>query len=266
MRRTSRSALDMERGGFYFPSDASTEWLDRVDAVIAVEMLRRHREPRRAEVLEIGVWLGGWTTVVLMNTVKTTVVGVDPYPEAAADVRPRMLARVESLGLSDRFRLLDSTDLIPPGSRFQIVHVDGDHSESAVESDLAVAVRHLAPDGVIVVDDISHKWLPGVASATYRALERYGLRMFLLTPAKGYLARAEQAPAMLDLLSSSLAAHPSVRLARSYQEMTGHPYGERSEILGQPVLLARGRGSESSVQRWASLRRRWTRATAIGRR
>jgi predicted O-methyltransferase YrrM len=225
---------------FFFPDDGSEEWLLPADARIAVHLLRRTGVGEGPRVLEIGVWKGAWTSVVLRNVPGASVVGVDPYPGGAGSVREGMLRRLDSLSVSERFSLHSDVSDLDPSSRFDLIHVDGDHSEDAVWEDLRRAEELLAPTGVIIVDDISHKWLPGVASATYRYCAGSDLRMFLLTNAKGYLARRATADALHRSLSQDRRSIAGVRLFRDYQEMTGHPYPETSELLGQSVLLARG--------------------------
>lgn len=225
----------------YFPDDGSEEWLDWIDAAVAVHLLQDHTARRPANLLEIGVWRGGWAATMLGNVPDARLVGVDPYPAAAAPVRREMLDRLGRLGVADRFVLHRALDEVDPEARFDLIHIDGDHSEDAVWRDLHFARTHLAPQGVIVVDDLSHRWLPGVASATYRFLEHTGLRMFMITPAKGYLAHAEHAARLHHVLRSSLPSIPSVKVAGSFEELAGHPYPEDSSILGQPLLLVRGR-------------------------
>lgn len=242
---------------FFFPSDGSEEWLLPADARLAVHLLLRDGVGTKPRVLEIGVWKGAWTSVVLRNVPGSTVVGVDPYPGDAHRVRVRMLQRLESLGLGDRFGLHGHIDELDPSSRFDLVHIDGDHSEAAVWEDLRRAHGLLDDRGVIVVDDISHKWLPGVASATYRYCAESDLRMFLLTNAKGYFARGETAARIHLSLRDDRSAIAGVRLFQSFQEMTGHPYPEPSEVLGQPVLLARSSRSKPSSRR---PRPRWSAA------
>ncbi len=224
---------------FFFPVDGSTEWLQRADALIAVKLLQRASEMNRPRVLEIGVWKGGWTSVVLGNVAGATVVGIDPYPEGARPVRALMLKRLELLGLEERFSLHEHLDGLNQSSRFDLIHIDGNHSEASAWEDLRRAHALLDEDGVIVVDDISHKWLPGVASATFRYCGESDLRMFMLTKAKGYLARRETAAHLYRAFWDDRGSIADLRIFQSFQEMVGHPYLESSEVLGQPVLLVK---------------------------
>ena len=237
----------------FFPRDGSEQWLQWADAALAVHLLCEQMEAGRGMVLEIGVWKGAWTSSVLMSVPTARLVGVDPYPAGARPVRAETLRRINELGLAGRFDLVDSTDAVDPAERFDLIHIDGDHSEEAAWRDLDFAAARLSPKGIIVVDDISHNWLPGVASATYRFLEHSGLRMFLISRAKGYIAQAGTAAALHDSLQRTLLRVPELRVFRSYAELAGHPYPESPEILGQPVLLVQGpKNDPFSAVDWAS--------------
>lgn len=252
---------------FFFPEDSSAVWLRRVDARLATHLLKRSAVGANPRVLEIGVWKGAWSAIVLKNVAESTVVGIDPYPDGAKPVRNEMLQQMAALGLLQRFTLHDQVSDLDPSSRFDLIHIDGDHSEEAAWEDLKHADELLAEGGVIVVDDISHKWLPGVASATYRYCGQSDLRMFLLTKAKGYLARKETAAELHRWLYSARHAIPEVRIYRDFQEMADHPYPERSEVLGQPVLLARGdtKGSPLGNSRAQWIARLTARASRLRR-
>ena len=60
-------------------------------------------------------------------------------------------------------------------TRFRFVHVDGSHDHRDVVHDLQLAMKHLTPGGVIVVDDYEHWDWPGVTSAVRELLPREGL-------------------------------------------------------------------------------------------
>ena len=223
-----------------FPDDGSEQWLQWTDVALAVHLLEEQVGGGSGDVLEIGVWKGAWTSSVLASVPTSRVVGVDPYPEGARAVRSMMLERLTGLGLADRFTLVGTTQDVDPGLRFDLIHIDGDHSEESAWGDLDFAFGRLAPGGVIVVDDVSHKWLPGVASATYRFLEHSGLRMFAISRGKAYIADPGTAAVLHGTLQRTLRKVLELRVATTYAELTGHPYPESPEILGQAVLLIEG--------------------------
>ena len=221
----------------YFPEDGSEQWLNEVDVRLAVGILQSFL-PANPEVLEIGVWKGGWTSSVLMNVAGAQVVGVDPYP-GVETVRVEMLARIKALNLTQRFRLYRSLPEVPGPKQFDLIHIDGDHGEEATWKDLEFAFSRLRPGGVIVVDDFSHPLFPGVASALYRFSFQFGLRVFLVTKSKAYLAHAPRARELYSAALEAQLGSPTVLLSRSYEEARNFPYAQSAKVLGQPVLFAR---------------------------
>lgn len=66
-----------------------------------------------------------------------------------------------------------STDLDLPADRhFRFIHIDGGHSRDQALFDLEMCSGHLAPGGVIAMDDYHHPAWPGVTEATDEFLER----------------------------------------------------------------------------------------------
>ncbi len=222
---------------FYFPEDGSQTWLRFEDALLAVGILQHASLRSNPRVLEIGVWKGGCTSTVLMNVPGSTVTGVDPYPEDAARVRPLMLGRLSSLGVADRFTLCNTLAELPLDQRFDVIHVDGNHSEANAWEDISRAYELLDEQGVMIIDDVTHKWLPGVASAAYRFCSESELRMFALTRSKGYFSRVDSARHWHREISREAGTSIDVTVFQNYRDMTGHPYFESSDVMGQPVLL-----------------------------
>lgn len=60
-----------------------------------------------------------------------------------------------------------------PAQTFDLITVDGDHSEAGAWDDLQNVIPHLAVGGVLVFDDISHPGLPHLRSVWQRAREHY---------------------------------------------------------------------------------------------
>lgn len=67
---------------------------------------------------------------------------------------------LRSIGYIGQSRFLDgrSSEMLPllMDERFDLILIDGDHSDAVAESDLRHAARLLAPGGRIVFDDICH--------------------------------------------------------------------------------------------------------------
>lgn len=243
----------------WWPDDGSDEWLARTDGLLAVQLLRhldtiRTEQQRALEpVLEVGVWKGAWTTVVLMNTSVDKVIGIDPYPNLAF-IRDQMHSRIRSLNLDDRFQLVDALEGVPEGVTLSVIHLDGNHDEAPFESDLVFAAERIADDGVIIVDDFRHFSFPGVASALYRNLVTCDLRIFAQTEMKAYLARRDVAENHRRFISQ--AARESGLTTKSGYEAWGsaNPYEQTASVLGQDIVLV-GATRSSNRARVGRLRR-----------
>lgn len=177
----------------YFPDARTALWLDRVDAWLCAEILRTNSAAPAA--LEIGVFRGAWSVTMAMNVPAATVLGIDPYVDTPLLQQAKRDAEqlITALGLVGRVRIVPTWDAAArsPGcpDRFDLIHIDGMHTEEAVEDDLRRATDVLTARGVIAVDDYCRPQFPGVSSAVYRLLEPLGLRAFLATPNKIFLAR-----------------------------------------------------------------------------
>lgn len=235
----------------YFPDDGSDEWLRKLDVRLAVGMLKMFF-PTSRDVLEIGVWKGGWTSSILQNVDRAVAVGIDPYPDDAGPVREELISRLEQLSLLGRFTLYGSHQEVSESARFDLVHIDGDHGEEATWNDLDFAYARTRTDAVIIVDDFANHHFPGVASALYRFSSMTDLRVFMVSPNKAYLARAERARQLYDVVLHQGLLSKELEIFRSYRELSGHPYSESSEVLGQPVLFARKKRQSAGPLRTGS--------------
>lgn len=236
---------------FFFPSDGSQEWLTRIDARLAVHLLKRNPESNAQKtvmVLEVGVWKGAWTSVLLSNYPRSRVVGVDPYP-GLETIRTGMLERLDGLGMKERFELFSSFSEVPDDLRFDLIHIDGEHSEEATLRDLNCAKHRLKTDGVIIVDDFRHMWFPGVASALFRFCNKNDFRLFLTSANKAYIARIDHASKLHDTLLTELENDEELLLHRHYQDRDSKPppFIQRSDVLEQPVLICTPKPSEKPI-------------------
>lgn len=245
---------------FFFPQDGSEIWLRPMDAELALLLLRINSELNQhapaVRALEIGVWRGAWSSVVLVNVPDARVHGVDPYPGSLSEVRRTMQQRLSDLGVEDRFVLSPDLSSLTSQEHFDVIHVDGEHSEAKVWSDLTFARDHLGPGGIIIVDDYRHPDFPGIASALFRFLETNDLRIFLVTPYKAYLASTSDASAYHAALLTNAPNLRHANLRRHFGDGDPEPevYRQASDVLGQPVLLA-GQVSRSTQATESSLRR-----------
>jgi len=131
-------------GGFYREDDpgepssrvARISIADDERTVLATMAAGKH-------VLEIGTGLGVSTRA--LATTARTVVTVDIDEWVHRTIWPDLPANVWTM---------TSVDDLSPG--FDLVFIDGDHSEAALRADVATAERLLAPGGTIVVHDAHH--------------------------------------------------------------------------------------------------------------
>ncbi|CAN5162430.1 hypothetical protein BH09ACT5_BH09ACT5_24230 [soil metagenome] len=224
-----------------WPHDDSVEWLAPVDFVLSLAVVEAVAQTRPPRVLEVGVWKGGWSLTLAVNCPSAVFTGIDPYPGSFAPVRERLLSSSQRVG--GRFHLLESwaeldSELIGMTSGFDVIHLDGEHTEPAMAQDLTRAAGVLAPDGVIIVDDIAHPYFPGIASATYRFLDEQGFAVFLYSEHKAYLARRQFHAGWLECVRAMLAEGPLI-VERHFQEKDVPPpaYVQLPDIGGHPLLL-----------------------------
>ncbi|MCC9599013.1 class I SAM-dependent methyltransferase [Stieleria sp. JC731] len=122
--------------------------------------------PRR--YLEIGVRRGRSLAVVSSVAPDCDVTGFDLWmenyagmPNPGADF---VFEELSNLGHRGSLELIsgNSHETVPaffdehPGYMFDLINVDGDHSEDGARADLLTVIPRLAVGGVIVLDDITH--------------------------------------------------------------------------------------------------------------
>ncbi|MCD0461877.1 class I SAM-dependent methyltransferase [Roseiconus lacunae] len=122
--------------------------------------------PRR--YLEIGVRRGRSLAVVSSVAPECAITGFDLWmenyagmPNPGADFVSEELS---NLGHRGSLQLIsgNSHETVPqffadhPGYQFDLINVDGDHSEDGAQADLETVLPRLAVGGVIVLDDITH--------------------------------------------------------------------------------------------------------------
>lgn len=222
--------------GIDWPQDDSVEWLTPTDFLVSLIVVRTapNQPPR---VLEVGVWKGGWSLTLARNS-EAAIVGIDPYP-GLADVRDRVLDSAKSYALGDRFSLHSSWSEMRTidGGVFDLIHLDGEHSEQALTKDLQEADRALAEGGVLIIDDIIHPYFPGVAAAAYRFFHQSGYRPFLYTEHKVFCCREQDHRYWYDEMQAQLAKSPLI-IERHYGELGPEmPYLQMPDVYGAKVLL-----------------------------
>lgn len=133
-----------------------------------VRVLYKERAPKR--VLEIGCWYGGTLREWLREGTPELVVAVDPThlnPERYEDWRHPDTTLVVA-----RMASAHAQDLLDEHGPFDWIFIDGDHSEQGLQTDVPLALRVVAPGGLILFHDIAHNeiYLPIPPRTAYYAL------------------------------------------------------------------------------------------------
>lgn len=127
-------------------------------------LVARFTEP--IDYLEVGVCEGMSMNCVLENARVRFAVGVDNWcylNGGVAQVTKTVGDRM------DRVLLIggDSHDILPRLShKFDLIYVDGDHSEEGAVRDMDDCLRLLKPKGIMLIDDLdhpAHRYLRGAA-------------------------------------------------------------------------------------------------------
>ena len=110
-----------------------------------------------------------------------TALGIDLFDWPNPEVIDRFHANCARHGVPEAKRITwkaDSRTLRPEallaklgGRPVRLFHVDGEHSRHALARDLALATAVLAPDGLIVLDDMLHPGYPTLMVAVQQYLE-----------------------------------------------------------------------------------------------
>lgn len=153
------------------------EYLDIMNVLLASSRLI---QPRR--YLEIGVRRGRSLSLVARGCPGVDITGFDLWVKNYAgidnpgtDFVRQELAR---MGHTGSLELIsgNSHETVPeyfrknPGVRFDLITVDGDHTDRGALADLACVIPHLSVGGILVFDDIAHPHHPGLAAVWRKAL------------------------------------------------------------------------------------------------
>jgi Methyltransferase domain len=99
------------------------------------------------------------------------------------------------------------------GRAYRLIHVDGAHDFDTVREDIKLALRLLAPNGMIVLDDICKPHIMDVAAATWDAVSKGELVPVLFTDQKLYsVARDGSADDYRAFMVEAALALPDTRV------------------------------------------------------
>ncbi|MNK75854.1 O-methyltransferase [compost metagenome] len=140
-------------------------------------------QPKR--YLEIGVRRGRSTCIVARACPTVDIIAFDMWiPNYAGMENPGpsfVAIELQKHGHMGEIDFIDgnSHETVPayfnlhPDFTFDLITVDGDHSEEGAFDDLCNVIPYLAPGGVLVFDDISHPLHPYLLDVWRKAMQRF---------------------------------------------------------------------------------------------
>ena len=227
---------------FIWEWNSINEWLPLKDAFIC-----SHFAQKGSSVLEIGVHKGGWLFALAQNTRNLIGVGIDPYPDNEP-VKAYFLEQIRERKLEESIFLYSDWKALSTGQhgefQFDIIHIDGEHSEKAVVEDLKKAKPFLAKKGILVIDDIFYHSFPGVTSAAFEFIQQEKLSPFLLTQKKLYLCHPDFYEEFYIktydlLLENRITFEEDLKLNENSPK-----WAQSNAIFGKSLLITDGDGSK----------------------
>ena len=191
--------------------DENVIFLDPLDAFLSMRLIKNSQ----GTLCEIGVYKGGFIMALLSNLPNLNAIAVDPYPNSE-EIRNVFVKNLEERNLANRVELFDDYESLAQ-CEFDLIHIDGEHTEAAVRKDLKFALANLSQNGIVVIDDIRHPLFPGIISATLKVVHQDFLAPFLITRNKMFLCKPSeytskfhQAQELLDQLKIPYSAGVTV--------------------------------------------------------
>jgi len=217
---------------FVWAWEEINEWLPIYDAVYSHLLA-----PENSSVLEIGTWKGGWAISMAENDRSRRIVCVDPYPNLGS-VREAFL-NTAKIRANKQVTLLNSLTEVSKKDlgNFDVIHLDGEHSQQAVETDFKITAPLLSSKGLYIIDDIFYHSFPGVTAAAFQYIDQFDLAPFLFSEKKLYLCRKSR---YHDYYNSAKSMLVSIGLKfEEDQLLTGNSssYLQRNSINGFSLLI-----------------------------
>ena len=172
----------------------------------------QEREGIAGPMLEIGVFKGRsalFSSLFAGANDRCWFLDVIMDPDFRSVLEARMPENAHFLEVSS-FEVGEDPDAHFRGMRdFRWIHIDGQHTASAVVNDLEIADRLLAPRGLVSMDDFLSPTWPHVAAGVFRYLHENPGRLELVLTAynKGYLARPDAVAYYQRFLRDDVQAH-----------------------------------------------------------
>jgi hypothetical protein len=209
------------------------EWMSPVDAFWAIQLIKNLN---LSSGLEIGVYKGAWSASILDNIPTSKIVGVDPYP-GLKHIEEVMRFEMSDFQSENRFKIYDCLEELDPEQKFDFVHIDGEHSEEALNHDLTVSFGRLSDCGFIVIDDFMNRIFPGVTSATLITAVKLDLKPILITEYKIYLVRSKDYVASMKVIDKINCDFDLGGSSQYDNGLYGESYSQDGKILGVNAFI-----------------------------
>lgn len=191
--RLSHPSATLERyktqGGADIPGYFSPEGAVLFDIFLGLQ----EHEDIRGNMLEIGVYKGKSVALAVQHLRPeeqfVMIDGTHYIDEAKATLEPYLKGRGVYHKKMSNLITTESIGLAPRSMRW--IHIDGGHTGYEVTSDLEMAEKLLADDGVLAMDDFFFPMYPQVTEAIYGYLANnpFKLTLILVGYLKGYFCR-----------------------------------------------------------------------------
>ena len=238
---------------FDYKYSEQTQMLDLLDAYLSCNFAKS-----RDKILEIGTYLGGFALTLGRNVKGINVSCVDPYPNLD-HIRAKFIESAEQVFLGEsNYKLYSNSHEIEFENYFNLIHIDGEHSERAVLADL-INVDKLASgsdDTIIIIDDIFMRHYPGVTSATFNFINKCTWSPFLLTRKKIYLCRPINHTSMLSITSELLNLFKVKYFTDQALELNFNgTYRQSNQIYGSSLIIISDNFKEHVLAKRLGIRR-----------
>ncbi|MBN9088283.1 MAG: class I SAM-dependent methyltransferase [Reyranella sp.] len=166
----------------------------------------------RGDLFEIGVWRGRSAAVLASYQEEGETLYLCDLKVDDAAIRTAF----ESVGAAGRklvaisapsSQLPGRLDLRALHQSVRWMHIDGEHTGSAVYSELELAHQLARPDGLVVIDDFFSPRYPANTTEAVRYLEKnpFHFRLFAVSFNKGYFCRPESLAKYMDFAAGNLS-------------------------------------------------------------
>lgn len=219
---------------YKFDFSDRTALLPLLDAYLSCKLSKNFHS-----ALEIGVYKGGWLLNLIDNVPDILTVGIDPYPNLD-QVKQNFISECVSRGLNDSINLYSSFDELRSSDhrllKFDIIHCDGEHSQSQASFDLNNSLIFLDEAGILIIDDIFYHSYPGVTAAAFSFIGQHRLSPFLFTQKKLYVCNPKYYEYYYAKAFSILSAL-QVNFEVSETEDPKQSYRQSNSLFGYNLII-----------------------------